>query len=80
MDRTGTNPQIGLEGVAVAFWRNCDTLHLWDKRCATPGWATNATGAGTAPWLAGEGRVPGGRPASGEADPSFDQLTRRREC
>ena len=33
----------------VAFWRNCDTLPLWDKRCATPGWATNATGAGTTP-------------------------------
>ena len=32
--------------VAVAFWRNCDTLPLWDKRCATPGWATNANRCG----------------------------------
>ena len=33
--------------LAVALWRKCDTLPLWDKRCATPGWVTNATGAGT---------------------------------
>jgi hypothetical protein len=25
-------------GQAVAHWRNCDTLLLWDQRCATPAW------------------------------------------
>jgi hypothetical protein len=36
------------ECVAVALWRNCDTLLLWDQRCATPCLGTNATGPGTA--------------------------------
>ena len=54
-DRTRRDPGPGNHSfaprvskcVTVAFWRNRDTLPLWGKRCATPGWATNATGAGT---------------------------------
>ena len=67
--------------LAVALWRNSDTLPLWDKRCATPGWVTNATGAGTtrprrARVSAVRGKAKGGwRPSSGRLGTSVQSET-----